>query len=287
MSLATLFHSSLLFLSVTSCSATIHRLNSLNSGILRPTDSVRVPAPGALTDLRVLSYNIQTGRVKDGRIDLERIANVIRNSQADVIALQEVDRGTGRSGGIDEIKELSRLTGFNWRFGKAIDWDGGAFGEAVLSRLPLGKAHSYRLSALPEHESREALAVPLEIPGQAPIRFISTHLDHTEGHQDRIKQAKQLAALLDDGYPTVLAGDMNSGPRDEEMMLLENSFNRAGGDKLFRTWPSTQPDLSIDHVFYRHLDGWNVQDVQVLQEPDASDHDPLLVTFSRVPVSHL
>src|SRR4051794_910403 len=81
---------------------------------------------------RVLTYNIHHGEGTDGRLDLGRIAGVIKSCQADVVGLQEVDQATERSGGVDQAATLSELTGLHATFGKAIDYRGGAYGLAVL-----------------------------------------------------------------------------------------------------------------------------------------------------------
>src|ERR1700730_14354602 len=87
--------------------------------------------------LRVLTYNIHHGEGTDGRFDLSRLAGVIKSVQPDVVALQEVDRGTARAAGVDELTELERLTDMHAEFGKAMDYAGGGYGVAVLSRWPL------------------------------------------------------------------------------------------------------------------------------------------------------
>src|ERR1700724_2661395 len=83
--------------------------------------------------LRVLTYNIHHGEGTDGRFDLSRLARVMKSVQPDVIALQEVDRGTERSGGVDQLAELARLTDMHAEFGKAMDYSGGGYGVAWLS----------------------------------------------------------------------------------------------------------------------------------------------------------
>src|ERR1700731_1570832 len=87
--------------------------------------------------LRVLTSNIHHGEGTDGRFDLSRLARVMKSVQPDVIALQEVDQGTERSGGVDQLAELERLTNMHAEFGKAMDYSGGGYGVAVLSRWPL------------------------------------------------------------------------------------------------------------------------------------------------------
>src|ERR1700674_4341999 len=86
------------------------------------------PVPSTL---RVLTYNIHHGEGTDGRVDLSRLAGVMKSVQPDIVALQEVDRGTERSGGVDQLAELERLTGMHAEFGKTMDYSGGRHGGGV------------------------------------------------------------------------------------------------------------------------------------------------------------
>ena len=92
-------------------------------------------------EIRVLTYNIHHGEGVDGKFDLPRIADVIKLASPDLVALQEVDQGTARASGVDQPAELARLTGMKVVFGRNIDFQGGGYGTAVLSRLPV-KAQS-------------------------------------------------------------------------------------------------------------------------------------------------
>ena len=92
-------------------------------------------------ELRVLTYNIHHGEGVDGKFDLRRIAEVIKSASPDLLALQEVDQGTARASGVDQPAELARLTGMEVVFGRNIEFEGGGYGTALLSRLPV-KAHS-------------------------------------------------------------------------------------------------------------------------------------------------
>ena len=96
--------------------------------------------------LRVMTYNIHHAEGLDGKVDLERIANVIRQSNADIVALQEVDKNTRRTGGIDMPADLARLTGMNVAFGANLDnFQGGQYGTAILSRFPFESYENHRL----------------------------------------------------------------------------------------------------------------------------------------------
>src|SRR6185436_12649301 len=81
--------------------------------------------------LRVMTYNIHHGQGADGKVDLERIAALIKTQRVDIVALQEVDRGTLRTVRRDLAAELGKLTGMNFTFGKNIDYQSGAYGTAI------------------------------------------------------------------------------------------------------------------------------------------------------------
>src|SRR6266536_5341306 len=114
---------------------------------------VALPAPAALTKstadtsrllasrstVRVMTYNIHVGVGMDKKLDLQRIADVINDQRADLVGLQEVDRGVERTEGRDEIAELAKLTSMNYAFAHNLDYQGGQYGVAVLSRVPIGR----------------------------------------------------------------------------------------------------------------------------------------------------
>jgi len=233
--------------------------------------------------LRVLSYNIHHGEGTDGVFDLERLARVIRSADPDLVALQEVDRGTERASGVDQAAELGRLTGMEDHFGKALDFSGGEYGEAVLSRLPVISVRNHPLPFSPGHESRAALEVVVELSDGTPCHFVATHLDHTRDPMDREAQSRAMNELFarDDAL-RLLVGDLNAEPAALSMQILLEHWTRAGADLERPTFPSDEPRRTIDHVLMRPAGAWEVESVEVLDEPVASDHAPLLVVLRRV-----
>src|SRR5580704_11939398 len=139
---------------------------------------------------RVLTYNIHHGEGTDGRVDLSRLAGVMKSVQPDFVALQEVDRGTERSGGVDQLAELERLTNMHAEFGKAMDYSGGGYGVAVLSRWPLLSSGHHPLPGSPDRDPRTALTVQVGSSEREPLlQFTSTHLDQGRDPEDRLAQA--------------------------------------------------------------------------------------------------
>ncbi|MEZ6197129.1 MAG: endonuclease/exonuclease/phosphatase family protein [Planctomycetota bacterium] len=232
--------------------------------------------------LRVLSYNIHHGEGTDGRFDLARLAAVISAETPDLVALQEVDRGTRRASGVDQAAELGRLTGMTAVFGRAIPYQGGEYGDAVLSRRAVRRSGALPLPAEPGHETRVATWV--EIPTErGPLVFVGTHLDHTEDEGDRVRQAETLVAAWPRGAgaDVVLAGDLNAEPGSAPMGILLAHFEDASRATPEPTFPSDAPEKRIDWILVRAELGWRVAESRVLDERIASDHRPLLVVLER------
>ena len=97
--------------------------------------------------VRVAAYNIKHGEGMDGVVDLTRAAEVLRALDADVITLQEIDQGTERTDRVDQARRLGELLGMEAHFGEFMPYQGGAYGMAVLSRLPV-RSTGMRLATL-------------------------------------------------------------------------------------------------------------------------------------------
>jgi endonuclease/exonuclease/phosphatase family metal-dependent hydrolase len=236
------------------------------------------PAASAVR-VRVLTYNIHHGEGTDGRFDLDRVAELIRNAQPDLIALQEVDRGTVRSGGVDQLAQLERLTGLHGAFGKTMDFQDGSYGVAVLSRARIEDVESHPLPGAPDREPRTALSVTVHVAEGLPVRFISTHLDQGRDIESRSSQARFLAAqLADDDQPAILAGDFNSTADNEVMQLLGPAWTG-----MFNApepiGPQGVPRRRVDHVLVRPAGRWQPLEAGVIDDRLASDHRPVFATL--------
>ncbi len=250
-----------------------------------PLLAQEIRAPQRIT---VLSYNIHHGEGTDAKVDLERIAAVIRAAAPDVVALQEVDRVTRRTGGVHQAQDLACLTGMQYLFGRTIDYQGGMYGNAVLSRLPV---NGFANRALPFTPGREARGVaqahiysgPTE-SGQALLRIFATHLDTSEA--DRLKAVPAILefAAEEPGMPSLLAGDLNALPDSAPMKLLAEGWQVAGAGERLPTFPAAAPDRQIDFILYRPADRWRVLEVKVLEESVASDHRPILAVLELLPL---
>lgn len=230
--------------------------------------------------LRVLTYNIHHGEGNDGKVDLPRIAQVITAAQPDLVALQEVDNGVIRSGRIDQPAELARLTGMKSLFGKAIPYNGGDYGQAILSKHPIEHVAIHALPGEPDQEKRIAYAVRVMVAEQK-LLFVTTHLHHNNASV-REKQAETLNQVFSTVTdPVILLGDLNANPDSRVLEILKPHWRNTTDGQLDQlTFPAPRPEKQIDYVLARPADRWEVVDTRVIDEPLASDHRPLVVELS-------
>jgi endonuclease/exonuclease/phosphatase family metal-dependent hydrolase len=237
------------------------------------------------TRLTVVTYNIHHAAGMDEKIDVERIARVIRDARPDLVALQEVDAGTKRASGAVQAEQLGRLLNMHHAYGPAMDFGGGKYGNAILSRHEIVSTQVVALPHKPgdQREPRAALAATVSLPdGGGEIVFVSTHLDHTRASPDRLEQARAINEQLGDVRPpAILAGDFNCQPGSPPMAELANVWtlvsDAGGGGGPSPSFPSTRPQISIDHVLVKPRERWRAIEARVIDEPMASDHRPVVV----------
>lgn len=224
--------------------------------------------------VRLLSYNIHHAEGVDGRLDLERIAGVIRAVEPDLVALQEVDQKVKRSAAVDQPAELARLTKMQVVFGANIELQEGYYGNAVLSRLPIVRHENHRLPNVDAGEQRGVLEVELELkPADQRLLLFATHLDHRGDDRERLASAKAIneLALAHAKQPALLAGDLNDTPNSKTLAELAQQWTSAN-EKPLPTIPVARPTRQIDFLLFRPQDRWKVVEVKVLDEAVASDH---------------
>jgi endonuclease/exonuclease/phosphatase family metal-dependent hydrolase len=237
--------------------------------------------------IRVLVYNIHAGKDAKGVDNLARVAEIVRDSRADVVLLQEVDKGTERSGKVDQVAELQRLTSYFGAFGKTLDYQGGDYGIAILSRWPMTAATRIHLPVQPpkhrsgvSYEPRGALRVAVQRPGGA-LRVINTHIDASREDTYRLQEAKTLLSLAgsirDSSVTTLVGGDLNSEPESTVIALFgpagwRDGFRDCGKGSGF-SYPADVPVKRIDYLMMTA--GTRCTSAEVLNT-EASDHRPVL-----------
>jgi endonuclease/exonuclease/phosphatase family metal-dependent hydrolase len=248
------------------------------------------PRPRAADQVRVLVLNMHAGKDAAGKSNLDAIVSLVKDHKADVVLLQEVDRGTNRSGRVDQVAELSKGTKYQSAFSASLfHYDGGEYGVALLADGLIGYHATEPLQVLPvqtraggSHEPRVALVTILSVHGET-WRVMNTHLDPS----DDAGRAQEVARLVEAihtqqaaGTPLLVGGDLNSTPDNPVLKPipgagLHDAWSECGTGDGF-TYPADKPAKRIDYLWMS--EGVHCASAQVL-DTQLSDHRPLLVTL--------
>lgn len=237
--------------------------------------------PSPADEIRVMTYNIYHGEGMDGKFNYSRTAAIIKAADPDFVALQEVDKKTMRAAGVDQPAELARLTGMHGIFGKQIDYSGGDYGQAILSKYPVKDSKIHWLPGMPERERRIAFEVTVQRNGRE-MKFVTTHLHH-QSNTFREQQAAELNRIYADSkVPVILAGDLNAMPESQPIAIFKKAWGFGNTDTSLLTYPADKPVRQIDYILFRPMGQYRVKFQKVLEEPVASDHRPVMVELEEV-----
>ena len=218
---------------------------------------------------KVMSYNVRHCAGMDWVVDYDRTTAVIAEQQPDVVALQELDSMTGRSGRRYQLGELADRTQYHPVFGSAIDFDGGKYGVGILTReQPL----STKRIPLPGEEPRVLLVVEMR-----DYVLASTHMDLEEEARLAsvpliVEEAKRWQK------PFILAGDWNDTLGSPLLQAMTKRFTILSGNTP--TFPADKPQECIDFIASFNTYTVDALESKVIEEPTASDHRPLMATLS-------
>jgi len=238
--------------------------------------------------LRIFCYNIHHGEGLDGKVDLNRIAQLIKDSGAQVAALQEVDRNMARTQRVDIAKELARQLGWSAYFSPNLRTkEGGEYGNALLTALPVS---GWKNTILPQGrptEPRGLLQATVRFQEQE-VEILTTHLDADRRDDERLRQAPAILAALTQlpaNRPFVLCGDFNDSPKGPAYALLAAAVKDSWGElypnETGYTIPANKPTSRID-FFWTKPSLIKPTKVTVLNSL-ASDHLPLVGEFVLPP----
>lgn len=222
--------------------------------------------------LRIMSYNIRNCRGLDNIYDIQRTADVIRNCDADIIAIQEVDSVTRRSKGVDIADTLAILCKMHAYYSTAIEYDGGKYGVAILSRK---KAIATYRAALPGREEKRTILIA-EYP---ELTFACTHLSLNE--EDRMASLEIIDSIAKEcKKPFIIAGDLNDNPQSPFIKELSRNWKIIAPNEE-PTFPADKPNVTIDYIAAIKECERDIESVdsKVIEEPTASDHRPIATTI--------
>ena len=225
-----------------------------------------------------MTYNIHVGVGMDKKLDLARIADVINKQHPDLVGLQEVDRGVKRTEGRDEIAELAGLTSMSYAFAHNLDYQGGQYGVAILSRFPIKEIDHRKYENRREAERRGMIRVTFDVNGRT-LNFVTTHLDY-QFEDGRLFETEQMLKFLEGVKgPLIVVGDFNDEPSGDAYKLMTTVFRDAWGaakkNERGQSYPADKPAKRIDYIFTRQADAFKTKKVWTV-ETLASDHVPVV-----------
>lgn len=235
-------------------------------------------------EFSVLTYNVHGCVGTDRKLDIDRVATVIKATNADIVMLQELDVGRQRSGGADQAHELAARLEMAYHFHAALHIESEQYGDATLTRHPL---HLVRSGHLPSvGETRGAIWVEVTI-GDQKLNVINTHLGLRRS--ERLAQIRELHGpdwLGSDRCrqnPTIFGGDLNAVPSSQafrNVTLQTQMCSKSRWRRYTPTFPSRYPILRLDHIFHSHdLEMTAISAIETANAKTASDHLPLLARF--------
>jgi len=235
------------------------------------------PAP---LPVRLVTWNIHHGEGLDGTVDIDHIAAELLAQKPDVVCLQEVDVGVTRSRQLDIPQELAQRLGMHAAFGKNIDYQGGDYGNAILSRWPIAWQHNLHYQMLRAGEQRGLLTVGLDT-GRGTFAFGCTHLDFRPDPSERLQNAGEILAAVRDRQLCAVAGDFNDHPdsalHERLSAELRDCWQQLPQRDAGATFPAGAPDRRIDWVLLAPARA--TATAGLVPATTASDHRPVAVTL--------
>ncbi|NOJ81361.1 endonuclease/exonuclease/phosphatase family protein [Myxococcus xanthus] len=235
-------------------------------------------------ELRLVSYNIHSGIGTDGRFDLGRVGAVLREVDADIVALQEVGDFRAVTPREDQPEHLADMLGLHMAFGPNVVRNGRRYGNAILSRLPIVKSKNYDLS-VGRREPRGALRCDLDIGGGLQLHVFSLHLGLRLGERRRQEALLLSSDILRDAArkaPLVVCGDFNYWGNGPVPSLVRQAIHDAALElgAPARTYPTRLPLLRLDRIFVdAGVRPLSIHPHRTELSRVASDHLPLVLRF--------
>ncbi len=238
-----------------------------------------------MSAFRIVTYNVHKCRGMDRRVRPERIAGVLRETGADIIALQEVLSVEGAAREREQARFIAEELRMEYRIGENRRLDGGAYGNVILSRWPLSSVHNYDITWR-GRERRGCLRADINLNAGGLLHIFNIHLG--TAFIERRHQARQLVGteILNDrnlSGARVALGDFNEWTRGLASRLLAEHFRSADIRQHLRrarTYPGLLPLLHLDHIYYDEALELKALTLHRSRAAlVASDHLPLVADF--------
>jgi len=230
--------------------------------------------------VRVMTYNLHNGFNTDGDLDMDALAQVIEESQPDIVALQEISRGWLVSGRLDMLSWLSQRLDMPYVFGPTAD---PLWGNAILSLYPILEYSNHDLPPRNLFLLRSFTSAVIDLSGGDTLQVIVTHFHHiTEDSDIRQLQSPVIVDFWGGTDHTVILGDLNAEPDAPEIEMLKQAGLvdvLADMDPISTyTFHSSKPFQHIDYIWVSP--DLETRDAHILSS-QASDHLPVVVVIDR------
>jgi endonuclease/exonuclease/phosphatase family metal-dependent hydrolase len=236
-------------------------------------------------NFRIVTYNIHKCKGLDLKVSPKRIADVLNEIDADIIALQEVLSVKDERLEEDQAHFIAEELSHNYIVGENRRLRGGAYGNVVLSRFPIAETKNFDITVR-GREPRGCLHVDIDIDSSQLLHIYNIHLG--TAFFERRRQVKRLldTEILNRNHfaPRILLGDFNEWTNGLTSKLLKAHFHPDDLRKILarkRTYPGVFPFLHLDHIYYdNHLKLTDAFIHRSRKSLVASDHLPLVAEFS-------
>ena len=239
-----------------------------------------IPLPAQ--QVKILSYNIHHGKDSEGRNMLPSMADFIAQMDVDLVALQEVDSMCERSYHTDQVDYLGKQTSMSGYFTRHFEFQGGAYGQVLISGLPVDSIRNFRLPVFPLDQGRDVsvLLADIQLDDNKHFTLAVIHLDYrsTESRLHQIDLLLDSLAYIDN---LVLAGDFNALPDSPEMDKVLRHFDRYVFEPEIFTFPAIDADRRIDYIVVKKGSQLRIITEQVPVIP-YSDHLPVITTLEWI-----
>lgn len=244
------------------------------------------PDPDNSSKISVMSYNIRHcapyyGTSENTTANVYGIAEVVKKVKPDVVFLQEVDKNTTRSLGIDQARKIAELVGYpNFTFFKMMDYQGGEYGLAILSALPLKEVNTHMIPSVIDGHT----ITGNNVVGTAKINHAGIDICLAVVHLsvNQIDRDKQVPYVLNNilgnlSIPILCCGDFNATPSNSTMNLFDGAgYVRSNKNPSNFTIPSNEPNREIDYITFKPANSFAVTSHMVMTGLNASDHLPIV-----------
>ena len=243
-----------------------------------------------MSQFSILSFNIHKGFHFFLRsYHLKKLRSIIVSSGADIVFLQEVlgfhpEKYKDHHKMENQFEFLADQTWSHFAYGKNAIYASGDHGNAILSKHPFGFFQNFDLTTN-SFEKRGVLHGCIEVDHHK-VHLLCVHLNLTE--KGRQKQIREIVSYIEMNVPSheplILAGDFNDWQLKGEKLLTElidlKAAHYDSTGKIIKSFPAHLPLLSLDRIYYRHLNILQSQSLSIPARELTSDHLPILATFS-------